>query len=168
MDCERFEELIDAYLTENIDEELRRRWRAHLAACQQCRSSALEREPMLLLASAPQREASPFEVAACARGVRALIHQRRLTHRLHRRAYRWLAAAAVVVVLLSGGMMLRSLHVAGTPPRTAATDQAQEPSPAQAPEIDVEMDGRNVRVYQFAVDDPNMAVTLIVNPAMEL
>lgn len=168
MDCERFEELIEAYLEETMDEELRQRWRDHLAGCGQCRAAALEREPMLLLAAAAQPEASPFEVAACARGVRALIHQRRLAHRLHRRAYRWLAAAATVVVLVTGGMMLRSLHVTGTAPQAVATQQTEAPAAAPAPEIDVEMDGRNVRVYQFAVDDPNMAVTLVVNPAMDL
>lgn len=170
MDCQRFDELIEAYLSETIDEEQRRWWRSHLVSCQRCRASALEREPSLLLATAQQREASPFEVAACARGVRALIHQRRLRRRLHRRAYQWVAAAAAVVVLATGGIMLRSLHVAApTPaPQAAAAEKAQEPSAAPAPEIDVEMDGSNVRVYQFAVDDPNMAVTLIVNPAMEL
>jgi hypothetical protein len=169
MDCERFGELIDAYLCETIeDEEERAQWRTHLATCRQCRATALEREPMLLLAAAPRREAGAFEVAACARNVRALVHQQRLAHSLHRRAYRWLAVAAAVVVLLAGGMVWRSLRVAGTAPEAAAIVQTQETSPASTPEIDVEMDGSDVRVYQFAVDDPNMAVTLIVNPAMEL
>ena len=167
MRCERFGELVDAYLADELDEGVRAEWRAHLTECEPCRRAAVRREPALLFAAPPKAGPKAGEVAACVQNVRALIHQERLETRLHRRGYRWLAAAAVVVVL-AGGLAWRWLVPAPVTGVVAQAPAAASAAPGPAPEVEIRMEQPDVRVYQFAVDDPDLAVTLVVNPAMEL
>jgi len=167
MRCERFSELLDAYLDEELEGEVRAAWRGHLAECEPCRQNAVRREPTLLFATTPPPSAATAETAACVRTVRALIHQDRLESRLRRRAHRWLAAAAAIVVLLAGGLAWRMVRP-GPAPAVAAQAPPAAMTPGPAPEVEIRMEQPDIRVYQFAVDDPDMAVTLVVNPAMEL
>jgi len=167
MRCERFTQLLDAYLNEELEGEVRAAWRTHLAECEACRRDAVRREPALLFAATPPPATAAAETVTCVRTVRALIHQDRLESRLRRRAHRWLAAAAAIVVLLTGGLAWRMLRP-GAAPVVAAQAPAAATAPGPAPEVEIRMEQPDIRVYQFAVDDPDMAVTLVVNAAMEL
>lgn len=168
MNCERFQELMDAYLEERLEGPVRITWREHLRECASCRELAVGREPTLMLATLSAREAGPEAVAACLSGTQSLIRQDRLVHRLRRRSKRWLAAAAAVLVLLAGGLAwrLRSGGVGAASGGVAAAASARVTTPA--PEVEVEMPAEKVRVYQFATEGDDLAVTYIINPAMDL
>ena len=168
MTGDRFLALIDAYLADQLDGAERDAWRTHLAACPACRQRALAKEPALMFAALPKREPDAADISACASGVRSLIHRDNLVHRLHVRSRRWLAAAATAVIILGGGLLWHTTR-GPEPNRTAARPAIpQVQITAPAPEVDVEMPGDHVRIYQFAVGGDDMAVTYVVNPGMEL
>ena len=168
MNCDRFVALIDEYLADRLDGADRDAWREHLAGCPACREKALMREPTLMFATLPKRVPDAGAVSACANGVRSLIHRDSLVHRLHVRSRRWLAAAAAVILILGGGLLWRAQAgpEAGRPTVTAAGSPVRITAPA--PEVNVEMPGDHVRIYQFAVGSDDLAVTYVVNPGMEL
>jgi hypothetical protein len=167
MHCEEFRSSLEAYLEDGLEADRRGLWRSHLGGCAGCREWALGEEPTLLLVDPPAPAAELRRVEACALAVRAQIRQQRTTRRLARsHAPGWLAAAAAAVLLLAAGVLLRP-HVTVPPPATAGVTAAAavaEPSPR----LEVTMDGQDVRVYQFAVDEgDDLAVTFVVNPALE-
>jgi hypothetical protein len=75
------------------------------------------------------------------------------------------------VVLLAGAGAAWRLQLAGggsgavvEPPIAEAATSEQAPPP----QVEVDMNGEDVRIYRFATEeDENTAVLLIVNPAME-
>ncbi len=165
MDCERFLTTISDYLEDTLDEDGRGSWRSHFAGCEDCRRRALAVEPTLVLAGARPSETSPAEVERCVAAVASLIHHDRLDRSLVRRRPRaLLALAAALVVAVSAGVIWRFGPSPGAPavgPAAAVT--------RPAPEVEVEMEGAELRVYHFAVDgDSDTAVALVVNPALEL
>jgi len=154
MRCERFSELLPAYLAERLDEATRRDLRRHLAACASCRREAGAREPSLLLVG---REAPvpPERIEAVVTGVRAAVRQRRLEARLAAGRRRVLAAAAVLLAAGLGGLAL--LGGGGEAPRAASAP----------PVVEVEA-GPDATVYRPAVADGDTAVAFVVDPGLEL
>jgi len=164
MNCGRFQELMSRYLQEELGEEERVAWREHLLGCRECRMAALKRDPSLLFALASKKDGAPEKPAACADSVVAAIRRQRLERRLKQRRRPWLAAAAAAVIALGGGLAFHEMERNGTPsPRVAPVAQALH----EAPEVDVENEGENVRVYQLAADE-NTTVTFVVDPSLEL
>ncbi len=164
MDCTRFQELLPRYLAEELPEDGRAAWREHLLACSSCRVTALEREPSLLFALAARRENDGARAQACADSVVASIRRERLERRIRPRRRPWLAAAAAAVVAIGGGLAFHQMERQDpAAPRTAAAVQTRE----AAPEVDIENEGENVRVYQLAADE-NTNVTFVVDPSLEL
>ena len=172
MDCTRFQNLLAGYLNEELEEPDRVAWRQHLLGCATCRVMALEREPSLLFALASRRETDSERVEACTASVLASIRTQRLERQIHRRRRPWLAAAAAAVLALGGGLAWHEIgherpvtqaSVMPTPGSRNPEAQARQ----QSPEVDVENDGANVRVYQLATDE-NTTVTFVVDPSLEL
>jgi hypothetical protein len=98
------------------------------------------------------------------------IRQDRLERRLHRHRRPWMAAAAAVVMVVSGGLAWRTLSGGGEGiPQSAVEAQRDLGLQASPPTVEVEMQGEDVRVYQFATDgNDDTAVYFIVDPALEL
>ncbi len=170
MNCETFEELIEAYLADDLDDPRRRAFREHLGSCGSCREKAVGIDCSLLLCAVPPRAGNPEKIEAVTQAVMGQIRQQRIERRLHPPRRRWLAAAAMVVVSLVGvtGWRLLSTGGDGAVPETVAAVQAAEQS-APPPRLEVDMAGEGVRVYQYADDgDGDTAVYFIVNPSMEL
>ncbi len=167
MNCDRFAALVDDYLNERLDGATREAWREHLCRCPACRAAAVRTEPTLAFAALGPREIPAAEVDRCVAAVEGLIHRERLVHRLHRRTRRWLAAAAAGLVLAAGGLVWR-LHGGAAPTVAARTAPAALHVATPPPEVEVAMPGSEIRVYQFAGGGDDLAVTYIVNPAMEL
>ncbi len=164
MECGRFEELLPRYLSEDLPEDERREWRGHLLECAGCRVRALEREPVLLFVLASRADRPEEKIRACTEQVVASIRRERLEGRIRARRRPWLAAAAAAVIAVGGGLAFHEMdHRQAAAPQAAAVVQHQR----RAPEVDVENEGENVRVYQLATDE-NTTVTFVVDPAMEL
>jgi len=164
MKCERFRELLPSYVNEDLPEAERLEWRGHLLQCASCRVIALEREPALLFALASRADRPEEKVRACAEHVVASIRRERLAGRIRSRRRPWLAAAAAAVVAVGGGLAFQQMeHRELAAPQAAAVSQDRR----RAPEVDVENEGENVRVYQLATDE-DTTVTFVVDPAMEL
>jgi len=164
MDCTRFEELLPRYLAEELNEDERTDWREHLLTCPRCRVAALEREPTLLFALASRKEGEPAAARFCADSVSAAIRRDRLERRIRPRRRPWLAAAAALLVAVGGGVVFHEME---RQPAPAAQTAAAVPGRNAAPEVDVENEGANVRVYQLASDE-NTNVTFVVDPSLEL
>jgi len=170
MYCEQFLVRIDAYLNEDMDDAERAAFRSHLGTCRECREVAEISDPTLLFASIPQREPNSAQVDACVSAVTALIHQDRLTRRMRTGVRGWMMAAAAVLFLVIGigTMSLRSPAVIDAGTEVAVAAEAATPD-VKPPQVEVDMVGEGVRVYQFAhEEDANTAVYFIVNSAMEL
>lgn len=166
MNCERFLAAIPDYLEDLLDEDERARWRRHLAQCEGCRRRAVAIEPTLALAAQGVADAAPAEVERCVAAIGAMIRHQRLEGSVRpRRRAGWLAAAAAVVIAAAAGLIWQ---LGPEPPRAVGTP-AVAAGPRLAPEVEVDMEGPEVRVYHLAVDgDTDTAVTLVVNPALEL
>jgi len=170
MNCGVFRETIGSYLDETLEEDRRLWFRNHLRECPTCREAALREEPSLLFAAAPEAPAKTELIEACALAVTARIRQDRLERHLHRRRRPWMAAAAAVVMVVGGGFAWRVMVGGGDgtlqPGVEISRDLEAQTSP---PTVEVEMDGEEVRVYQFATEgDVDTAVYFIVDPALEL
>jgi len=164
MNCTRFIELLPGYLAEELPEADRDAWREHLLQCAHCRIAALEREPSLLFALASRRENGGARVQSCADSVVASIRLERLDRRIRPHRRRWLAAAAAAVVAIGGGLVFHQVERQGpAAPRAEAIAQTV----VAAPEVDIENEGENIRVYQLATDE-NTTVTFVVDPSLEL
>lgn len=164
MECQRFQELLPKYLAEELAAEERQAWRSHFLECTGCRTSVLAREPALLFALASRREAPTAKVEACAEYVTASIRRDRLAGRIRGKRRPWLAAAAAALVAVGGGLAWQQVnHREAGAPQAAVLGVAEH----RAPEVDVENEGENVRVYQLASDE-DTTVTFVVDPAMEL
>ncbi len=119
---------------------------------------------------APTAPGEPEAIEACAAAVMGRIRQDRLERRLYRRRRPWLAAAAAATLVISGGIAWRTMVNGGSetllPVVEARQDVELQNSP---PTVEVEMQGKEVRIYQFAnEEDADSAVYLIIDPAMEL
>lgn len=170
MVCEEFREMLEPYLEERLDEELRPEFRRHLRECPECRRRAVAEDPSLLFALAGTKEADPIRVEACAQAVTAQIRQQRLARRISARRRPWLAAAAAVAIAAGGGlvwqMTIGSSEAPSGPAMEARVEVDQRPA---SPTVEVDMRGEDVRIYRFANDeDADTAVYFVVNPAMEL
>jgi hypothetical protein len=173
MHCDQFLVRIDAYVADDaddMDDAERRSFRSHLETCRTCREVAFASDPTLLFAAVPRREPDSARIDACAQAVSALIHQDRLEKKMRRRAPRWMMAAAAVLFLMIGigaVWMGSPLSIdAGSELAIATEVPAPDVDP---PQVEVDMSGEGVRVYQFAQkEDANTAVYFIVNSAMEL
>jgi predicted anti-sigma-YlaC factor YlaD len=169
MDCSEFHELLDAYLEDSLGEDSRLLVRRHLRDCTSCGEWARGVEPSLLFAMAESGPVDLARIEACAAAVTGQIRQQRLAGRLRRRRP-WLAAAAAAAVALVGAGAWRLMPVDGDigPASSLAVGGSSETA-AVPPSVEVEMNGDDVRVYQFATErDTDTAVYFIVNPAMEL
>ena len=170
MNCEIFREMIGSYVDETLEEGRRHWFRTHLRECPTCRESALREEPSLLFSMAPAAPGEPEAIEACAAAVMGRIRQDRLERSLNRRRRPWLAAAAAATLVISGGIAWRTMVNGGSetlqPVVEARRDVEMQNSP---PTVEVEMQGKEFRVYQFAnEEDADSAVYLIIDPAMEL
>ena len=170
MNCEIFRETLGSYLDETLDEDRRQWFRRHLRECASCRESALKEEPSLLFVVAPAPPASPEAIDACAAAVTARIRQDRLERRLHRRRRPWMAAAAAAVMVVGGGVAWRAVIGGGERALVRGVETSRDlEAQTSPPTVEVEMQGEEVRVYQFATDgDADTAVYFIVDPALEL
>lgn len=172
MSCQIYKARLDDYCEDRLDEAARCEFRRHLTTCADCRATAIEQDPTLMFASMPQLEPAGEEVDACVHAVQAMIRNDRLNRRLLAPKRRWFAAAAVALVALAAAVLWRSpvFGPAGgpvAPASGAAVAAATEPAPP--PQVEVEMNQENLRVYQFSdAGDENTAVYFIVNEAMEL
>jgi len=172
MECERFRQLLSAYVDETVAEQDRQEWRQHLRACGRCRHWAVARDPSLLFATVRPEPTDLAKVESCVAAVTTLQRHDRLSRRLPRRTpLSFVAAAAVVLAMLGAGIWY--VRVPNDPtqivPGMVATQHSSEDSPPPvAPEAEVVMDQDNVRVYHLADDQDNVAVAFIVNPALEL
>jgi predicted anti-sigma-YlaC factor YlaD len=171
MPCNWFRDHLSAYLDESIGEDDRTRWRDHLQSCEACREWAVQAEPTLVLVAARRRRTDPQEVEACVDNVLNLIRQDRLRQSMRARSGRWLATAAAVLIVAGAGAMWRLMPagdgepIGADPALTAAVDEHE---PGAPPEVEVDMDGEDVRIYRFATEeDENTALVFIVNPALE-
>ncbi len=170
MDCSEFHELLDAYLEDSLEEDQWVLFRRHFRDCTSCGEWARGVEPSLLFAMAESGPVDLARIEACAAAVTGQIRQERLAGRLLRRRRPWLAAAAAAAVVLVGAGAWRLLPVGGdvAPALSLAGGETSE-TVAAPPTVEVEMNGDDVRVYQFATEeDADTAVYFIVNPAMEL
>jgi predicted anti-sigma-YlaC factor YlaD len=180
MSCENYRTLLPAYLDDSLDEVRRTGFRSHLRACESCRSFALAEEPTLIFALGGRSETPPEQVETCVAAVVSGIRRDRLELRLRRTSRRWLAAAAAVVIALvtAGAWWLRSdrsiqpmqadaLEIA---PQGGPVVADEAPAPVEPPpRVEVEMTEKEVRVYQYAIeDDASTGAVFIVNPGMEL
>jgi len=170
MQCETFEELIEAYLGDALDDLQRRAFREHLGSCECCRDKAICVDPSLMLSAAPPRVGDPQKIEAVTQAVMGQIRQQRIDRRIHGRRRQWLAAAAMVVVSLVGVTGWRLLSSdGGEAPMLAVAEVQATKQTVPPPRAEVNMTGEGVRVYQYADDDDSdTAVYFIVNPAMEL
>ncbi len=170
MNCDLFEELIEAYLADTLDEPQRGAFREHLGSCGYCREQALRVDPSLMLSALRPRAEDHQKIEAVTQAVMGQIRQQRIDRSIRGRRRQWLAAAAMVVVSLMAvtGWRLLSSDDGETPPMAVAeVHVADETIPP--PRVEVDMTGDGVRVYQYADDnDTDTAVYFIVNPAMEL
>jgi hypothetical protein len=170
MRCEGFRELLDRYLEETLDGVERRAWRDHLRDCGQCRRWAVAAEPTLLFAAAQTPPDDQRKIDACADRVAAVIRQERLEQRLRRRRRPWLAAAAAALLVVGIGVVWQMSPAGRDMPAAEVVPVAAEAAPVQVqpPQVEVNMDGEGVRVYQFAGgENDDTAVLFIVNPALE-
>ena len=169
MNCEIFHEMVGSYVDETLDEERRHWFRRHLGECASCRESALEQEPSLIFAAAPERPSDLEAVEACTAAVLSSIRQDRLARRLRSRRLPWMAAAAALVMAISVGFIWQTM-IGGIANGPSSVETAQELDPVVSPPtVEVEAMGEEVRVYQLATDgDDDMAVYFIVDPALEL
>jgi anti-sigma factor RsiW len=176
MRCDAFRELMDSYLEEALEGAERQAWRTHLRTCADCRRWAVRVEPTLLFAATEAAAVDGRKVDACADRVAALIRQQRLEQRLGRRRRPWLAAAAAVLLLVGAGVVWQQMTApddqVAAPAVVPAVADAQvaptQPPQGQPPQVEVNMDGEGVRVYQFAGgSDDDTTVLFIVNPALE-
>ncbi len=173
MRCQEFRELVDRYLEESLDEARREGFRSHLSSCAVCRQVALQRDPTLLFAALEPQGDDEEEVERCVTAVTASIRRDRLERRL-RRPRPWLAAAAA---FLAGAGVVATWEATRHDAFPAAQSAGSVATPAVAaaprdgappPEVQVDMPGEGVRVYQFADQvDRNTAVCYIVTPALE-
>jgi len=164
MECDRFRELLTAYVGERLEGPERHSWRDHLRACLECRRWALGQEPTLWLATEPAAEVGQARVEACVAAVATLARQRQMSQRL-RGGRRWMLAAAAVVVLGLGGL-LWSLGGLGGGDMTAEGRPVESGVPA--PDLEVEMEGEGIRVYRFAADgEEDTIVAFVVNPVLD-
>lgn len=160
MNCQRFLDCLPDYVSEELSEEDRVSWRAHLAGCPECRARAAALEPTLVLldgyGAPPPRDA----VDRCVTGVLSRVRQESLERRLARRGRWWMAAAAAVVVACLG-VTVWLTGEQSTPPTAPALVR-------QPPTVELEM-GPDVVMYQV-VDGPGdeTVTAMIVNPALEL
>ena len=170
MDCRTFVESLDDYLGERLEGAERRAFREHLAGCAPCRSRAVDADPSLLLIPTHKPEVDARAVEACCEGVSLLIHQERLRKRLAGPRRRWLAAAAAVLVAVSAGVMWRLAPAPFEATAVGVNAQVEEEAgQAGPPEVEVEMQGESLRVYQYAdAGDENTAVYFVVNEGLEL
>jgi hypothetical protein len=169
MDCIEFHERFQPYLEDTLDASLRESFREHLRACLDCRAWAINQEPTLVFAAAKQPDPDPMRVAECTAMVMSQLRQQRLTRRLRPKRAPWLAAAAAVLVSTVGATGWWLTQVDQTPEPSPAVTASDAVSPRQMPpQVQVEMSGEGIRVYQFADDgDESTAVYYIVNPALE-
>jgi hypothetical protein len=118
------------YAAEALDSGERRALRDHLAACGDCRESAIHADPGLLFAGSAAPETSDEDVARILAGVRAGIAWRQAERKLGNRpvrrspgkgghARRRLAAMAAAVVALS--LLVPASTLRRGEPRTAST-----------------------------------------------
>jgi predicted anti-sigma-YlaC factor YlaD len=169
MDCSEFRVLLDAYLEDTLEKDSRLVVRSHLSDCASCGEWARSVEPSLLFAMAESGPVDLARIEACAVAVTGQIRQQRLARRLQRRRRPWLAAAAAAAVALVGAGAWRLLPVDGDIAPAVSHAVGESAQGAAPPTVEVDMNGDNVRVYQFAAEeDTDTAVYFIVNPAMEL
>ena len=169
MNCSIFRDLLDPYLEESLEEDRRTWFREHLQRCSTCRDWALNAEPSLLFAIAPRPDPDAARVEACVNAVTSQIRQQRLAKRLHGRRRPWLAAAAAAVLVIAGGLLWQVMPgPGGDSVLPVAESTAGEADGRTPPSVEVEMDGDDVRVYQFAADDSDTAVVFVVDPSLEL
>ncbi|TFG37847.1 MAG: zf-HC2 domain-containing protein [Candidatus Aminicenantes bacterium] len=171
MDCSEFHELLDTYLEDSLEEDQWLLFRRHLRDCTSCGDWAQGVEPSLLFTTAESGPVDLARIEACAVAVTGQIRQERLAGKLLRHRRPWLAAAAAAAaVALVGAGAWRLMPVGGdvVPAMSFAVGESSETG-AAPPTVEVEMNGDDVRVYQFASEeDTDTAVYFIVNPAMKL
>lgn len=172
MRCETFRSQLRSYLEEELEGDGRVAWREHLQSCVECRRFAVAEEPSLLLAGLPTREVELRRVEDCATAVAAMIRQERLARRLRPDPRPWLAAAAALLLVTAGGVAWRLAPPTGSPqgapPATPVVAAMESPQHLPPPQVEVDMQGEDVRIYHFAnQDDTDTAVLFIVNPALE-
>ncbi len=164
--CPEVQRRLGRYLAMELSEGEEGDLRAHLRTCSRCRAVAEEREPSLIFAGAFDRTEPELEDQTFVDGVMAAVHQRRLEARIKLRRRRWVAAAAVAGgVLLAGFVTLRQGRVEGP---ALALRTAGRPA-AQALAATVEVEGENVRLYQFSGGTAGeVQVAFIIDPGLEL
>jgi hypothetical protein len=126
-------------------------------------------DPTLLFAAVEPRTTDPRRTDSVSESVIAQIRQQRLARTLRPRRRPWLAAAAAVLVTV-GGVTAWRVTQEGNGPAPDPAIEARDTSPQAAPppQVQVDMPGEGVRVYQFAGDgNRDTAVYYIVNPALE-
>jgi predicted anti-sigma-YlaC factor YlaD len=164
MECERFREHLNAYVAERLEGVERLEWRDHLRGCRDCRGWALGEEPTLWLAVEAPSVAEPARVEACVTAVTTMARQQTISRRLSG-GRRWVLAAAAVAVLALGGLLW---SLGGMGGGVVTADGRPVDSGLPAPDLEVEMEGEGVRVYQFTGDgEEDTVVAFVVNPALD-
>jgi hypothetical protein len=154
------------YLEDGLGPEQRKLWRLHIEKCSECRVWAISEDPTLLLQRPATVEVGNSErVDRCVDSVTAMIRQDTLHRRLKRRPQLRLAvAAAALVVMLSATWWFTGV---GSQEGTFTEDlPAPERQPVLGPEVEFDMNGDGMRIYQLA-DDEDTAVWFVVNPELE-
>jgi predicted anti-sigma-YlaC factor YlaD len=165
MTCDEVRELIPALVALELEPETERRAREHLAGCAGCRAEVAAADPVcglaLRLPAGADDDAESFVTA-----VMAGVHQRRAERRLGGGRWRWLAAAAALAVAFLAGTQVRR---GSEPAATAALAPTVAPAVRPAESSYVEVEGQGVRLYQITDPaEPGVAVTVVVDPALEL
>jgi hypothetical protein len=166
MRCERFQSQLEDYLADVQQPEDRSAWRLHLQECGECRVWALTQEPTLVFLGEPaEADADSEQIRRCVDSVSAMIRQDALGRRLRwRPRLRLGAAAAALVSVLGGAMWMTGFRQHD--PVVAEEYELHEKLPVVRPEVEFDMDGEGVRIYQLA-DDDDTAVWFVVNPDLE-
>lgn len=141
--------------------------RGHLEDCHECRRAFAASDPSFAIGAALRRR-TPVDDGAFVAEVMAGVRQRRAERRAGggpRR--RWLAAAAAVAATISAALLFRTSlpSPAGTSLNRVAAGGAE----AVAQPALVEVEGQDVRVYQFSAsgEDP-VRIAFVVDPQLEL
>jgi predicted anti-sigma-YlaC factor YlaD len=170
MRCDDLREKLRSYLEDSLSEEERHILRRHLRECASCRSWAVGIDPTLLFVAAEPPRAEPDEIERCTEGVLGLIHQERLSRRLRSRKRPWLAAAAALLVAVGAVSVWRVVATGDHEVVPSGVGEAADPlvEAPPPPQVDVDMPGEGVRVYQYADERrPDTVVYYVVNPALE-
>lgn len=172
MDCQEFADLLPLYLEEGLDEHRRGQWREHFESCTECGTRAMEEDPTLLFLTGAPSTIDAEGVERCVDDLGALIRHERFRKRIRRPQRWWYAAAAAVLLMISTSFFWAKNDAPGpliAASETQPTVGAETNDQSQPPRMDVEMNHKSLRVYQFAnTGDGNSAAYFIVDKDLEL